>query len=139
MNLTAEITPPGSLRGKPVFLKLRMKNVSSEEMLISNQIWFYDYEVKVLDSRGREPSRTELGRRALIPNSERTLLKNAIEVMKPGEDLSEEIELTEIYQTLSPGAYTVQAHRFTAPNGGRTEPGEEHAVSNVVSFNVVAE
>src|SRR5579863_4171655 len=82
LQLLAGAEPASVKAGSPVFVKIKLKNMSSRTVRLSDSAPRTDYEITVADIFGREPPRTEWGMKKL--NGDITILRNTELDIEPG-------------------------------------------------------
>ena len=137
LALSAEIDDPGN--GQPlrisdgIFLKLRLKNISSNTVHLDDSRPAYDYDIEVMDAAGHEPPRTDWGERLI--RGQYAVLRSIFMDIAPGHAGDVRVEITEVFK-LFPGTFTVRV----VGKGVRTEKPKdektvfERAFSNLVTF-----
>jgi hypothetical protein len=137
LALSAEIDDPGS--GQPlrisdgIFLKLRLKNISSNTVRLDDTRPAYDYDIEVMDAAGHEPPRTDWGERLI--REQYVILRNTFLDIAPGQAVDVRVEVTEVFK-LFPGTFTVRVVRKRVWTE-KTEDAKtvlEKAFSNLVTF-----
>jgi hypothetical protein len=109
LQLHAEVGPTSANRGVPIIMSLRLRNGSSGAVRIADTSWEYDYELVVTDASGKEPPRTELGRKLLA--GDYVLLHSESVDLKSGQEIEASLDVTRIYQLIQPGTYYARATR----------------------------
>jgi hypothetical protein len=137
LALSAEIDDPGN--GQPlrisdgIFLKLRLKNNSSNTVRLDDSRPAYDYEIDVMDAAGHEPPRTDWGERLI--REQYVILRNTFLDIAPGQAVDVRVEITEVFK-LFPGTFTVRVVRKRVwpekPEDAKTV--FEKVFSSVVTF-----
>ena len=141
LQLAAEMDPTSVRLGAPINLKLRLKNVSSGVVRMANNYAEFDYELTVTDSSGKEPPRTEFGRKLL--RGEVILLHSESLDLQPGQQVDASLGITQVYQLSQPGTCYARAVRraiFSPPPEPRSADGRlivEKAFSNPVQFTII--
>ena len=96
LQLIAELEKTGAREGVPVFINLRLKNISSATVKLGDSDGYVDYELTVVDGSGKEAQRTEYGR------AERSIFRATSMDLEPGQETQITLELTKVY-VLPPG------------------------------------
>ena len=96
--------------GRPILLKLTLKNVSPEELSVEDSDAREDYKLMVKDKEGHEAPLTDLGKFLRRPHT-RIVLRNVVITLKPGEQTSQSIDIAAIYDLREPGKYFATAIR----------------------------
>jgi hypothetical protein len=143
LHVRAAIDPATVKAGTPIVVKLISKNIWYNVVTVADNSTDIDYELIVVDSSGKELTRTPYGDGLF--RGEYVLLHTGVSYLEPGQEIRAEIEVTKIYQVTQPGTYYMWATRDALP-GSPDEPKLtvdpsklpiERAFSNAVKFAVV--
>ena len=118
-----------------VRLRIVCKNDSLQEMVIPFVDAAFDYDVVVVDSQGGSAQLSNQGKQV----KSRSVFRHEYRILKPGEEITEEIDLKQLFDLSRGGEYDVTSSRFfytvldysTDANNGRTK-----AISNQVRIRV---
>lgn len=144
LQLHAEIEPASVKRGTQVVVKFRLKNTFFMPIRIADNGAIIDYDLVVTDAAGKEPPRTDLGKR--ISRGEYTVLRSVSIDLEPGQEIEASLDVASLYEITQPGTYQVQGIRgaiFGDPsemerrNSGQPVQSVEKAFSNVVQFTLL--
>jgi hypothetical protein len=113
VQLVVEVHPSTSKTGEPVMLKLRLKNVSREVAEYAETSPEMDWDVVVLRENGSPAFRTPHGRR--ITESERRAYRRVSRSLAPGEEASETLDITNIFDLTRGGKYFARASHVITP------------------------
>jgi hypothetical protein len=137
LQLVAQVDPASSKAGSQVFIRLSLKNISDHVARLQDSAPDTDYAIIVADTFGKEPPRTEWGKKLL--SGELALLRNTTMDLEPGQEVAVTVEITRVYQLTLAGAYYARVTR-----GGvwaETEEDQkkfiEQAFSNPVRFTIL--
>lgn len=110
-------------------IRVSTTNDSDHRITYHNTQRNCDYSVKIATTSGARTPETPFKRQLNCGGGQLKITGRDIAVtLKPHESDEEEIEITELYDTSLPGAYTVQVER--------TFPGIGHFVSNSAKIDV---
>jgi hypothetical protein len=142
LQVHAAIDPASAKPGTPIVVKLTSKNIWYNVVTVSDYGPDLDYELIVVDSSGKELTRTAYGNRLF--RGEYVLLPTMVAELEPGQEIRAEIEVTKIFHVTQPGTYYMWATRDLFP-GSPDEPKLtvdqsklpiERAFSNPVQFTI---
>src|ERR1700733_2132854 len=102
LQLRFEVDPPTAGPGAQVFAKLTLKNISEKPVSIVQASPRIDYNVTVVDAAGREPERTDWGKRKLTGPYTASMIDSRLQ---PGEERQATVEITGVYKLSQPGTY----------------------------------
>jgi len=148
LELDASVEPASIKSGNPIFVKLRLRNVSGTRVSVVSTADDIDYELLVTDATGAEARRTSHGR-ALFQDEFEAFRSVGLE-LDPGQEIQVALDITRIYELKQPGTYYLQAARtHILPDASTPRPNAyshsnrdagkepiEKAVSNKVQFTV---
>jgi hypothetical protein len=143
IQVRAAIDPVRAKAGTPIVVKLVAKNIWYNVVGVSDYGSDVDYELIVVDSSGKEATRTPYGDRLFRGGY--VLLRTMLIYLEPGQEIRAEIEVAKIYQLTQPGTYYTWATRDPfrgspdepTPTGDASKLPIERAFSNPVQFTIV--
>ena len=132
-QLSVKVDPTEVKAGLPVMVKVTIRNVSSKVGRIPETLDDWDYEFTVIESSGKDVTRTEYGRQ--VAERERGGRRIDLEI-RPTDEVRKTFDLGRFYVLNEPGRYYVRVTRIVVPDTGTTP---ERAVSSFVGFSISPE
>jgi hypothetical protein len=137
LQLQVEVDPPTAGPGAQVFAKLTLKNISGKPVSIEETSPRIDYNVTVVDAAGREPERTDWGKRKLTGPFTASMIDSRLQ---PGQERQATVEITGVYKLSEPGTYYVKVTfgRIYQDDPEESRKIVEIAYSNPVELKIVS-
>jgi len=93
--------------GEPVKIQITLTNTSSREIGILRSAAEFDYAIEVRNARGKLVPMTPSFQEKNKPGSVRVFSSNVLYPLKPGDTLTDEVVVTDLYQMANAGKYSV--------------------------------
>jgi hypothetical protein len=137
LQLQVEVDPPTAGPGGQVFAKLTLKNISDKPVNIEETSPRIDYNVTVVDAAGREPERTDWGKKKLTGPFAVSMIDSRLQ---PGQEREASVEITGVYKLSQPGTYYVKVTfgRIYQDDPEQSRKIGEMAYSNTAELKVVS-
>ena len=132
------------VRGEePIQLKLQLKNTTEKVLLVKEIAAWYDYVLNVRTESGQNVPFTELGQKIdmmlrgtgdKVRRSIRNEPSTIYTWLKPGEELTDSIDVTELYKITTEGTYFITVKRSVYSLDGKSLA---EVISNTIRVEVV--
>jgi hypothetical protein len=129
LGLQLATPEPTAKVGGSILVRVTTVNESNQPVTYHNTNPFCNYSFEVLGSAGTAAPETDLRKRVNCGGGQLEITgRNIVVTLKPGENHSEEINISEQYDLSQPGQYSIRV--------SRTFPGIGHFTSNTVTVTV---